>query len=171
MGNALPEIQVFAEQWSEEMATKRRRMTHDNLSEHHVVVNLHKQVDELFQQTIPPSEPSSEQHVPFNLFETGRYLGIHLGLPGCREPSIRIFLDGTTLIVRAERHVGVEEAHESRYYLVHELPMGTLICRIPLPAVGLRMDAIKAYLAEGMLTVIIPKREEHQIHEVPIHAS
>ncbi|PLS77890.1 MAG: hypothetical protein CYG59_21360 [Chloroflexi bacterium] len=144
-------------------------MTQHNQSAESEVVQRHKQVDELFQQTLPAGEPVTEHHVPLNLFESSRQVVVHLALPGCRESGIRLFLDGTTLTVRAERHVGVAEAHETRFYLVHEVPMGTLVRRIPLPAVGLQTDAIKAYFADGMLTVVIPKDEAHQVRELPIH--
>lgn len=132
----------------------------------------HKDVHELFQLTIPPDDltKESQSHVPINLFDTDRHVVAHLGLPGCREAGVRLFLEGNVLTVRAERHVGAEQADGMRRYLVRELPSGTLVRRITLPLVGLRKDEVKAYFADGMLTVIIPKDEANRIREVPIHA-
>ncbi len=107
--------------------------------------------------------------MPINLFDTDQYVVAHLGLPGCREAGVRLFLEGNVLTVRAERHVGVEQAEGMRRYLVQELPSGTLVRRITLPLVGLGKDDVKAYFAD-MLTVIIPKDEGNRVREVPIHA-
>ncbi len=132
----------------------------------------HKDAHELFRLTIPPDDlgKEPEPRVPINLFDTDQYVVAHLGLPGCREAGVRLFLEGNVLTVRAERHVGVEQAEGMRRYLVQELPSGTLVGRITLPLVGLGKDDVKAYFADGMLTVIIPKDEGNRIREVPIHA-
>lgn len=94
--------------------------------------------------------------LPANLYRTANYVVIDVGLPRCLPAHIRVSLAPGALLVEADRHPGELATDQSRDYVLHEMPHGTVRRHIGLPVADLALAAAEAHFANGMLTVSIP---------------
>ena len=105
-------------------------------------------------------EPAAE------LVETKESLLLSLEVPGVEAKDVDVSLqDGTVLIKGEKRGVDQPDGHlhlGERYY-------GPFERKVDLPASAL-LAGIKAALANGVLTLTIPKREEAKRRAIPIAA-
>ena len=91
-------------------------------------------------------------------------------LPGLKKEEVRVEMTADALVIRGERKQEKKEEHEGFYRL--ERNYGKFYRAIPLPE-GVKRDAVKAELGEGVLKIHVPIAEVTKtIHEVPVeHAA
>ncbi len=90
-----------------------------------------------------------------DVFETATALVARVELPGVSSESLVVEAADGELVVRGERPLDAE-AQDSAYHLM-ERSHGPFARRFPLPQ-DADPSAITAVLAEGVLTVTVPKR-------------
>jgi len=105
---------------------------------------------------------------PADVLETAADYRVHLDLPGVDPAAIRIEVERDTLSVSAERHLAPPAAGEE----VHrrERPTGAFARTFTLPS---SVDAarVEARYDAGVLTVVLPKREEARARTIPVVAT
>jgi HSP20 family protein len=91
---------------------------------------------------------------PLDLIETPEAWRLTVDLPGVPQDAIDISLEDGVLELRAERPVGEPiEGEQARYV---ERARGTFARRLRLPG-EVEADGVEADLADGVLTVTLPK--------------
>lgn len=97
--------------------------------------------------------PQAVSHpLPINLVETEDGYLLQVLAPGLKAEDIH--LDVVDNVVILEAHFGGEE----REYLLQELPRGTFRRTLRFP-VSLEASKVEAHLADGVLTVQLPKAD------------
>ncbi len=92
---------------------------------------------------------------------------IEVELPGVEEKNIRVSVAGKMLLVKGKKHrKQSEEKHNIRR---SELQFGEFHRAFPLPPMA-KTGGIKADFKDGILTIVIPKKDEAKPKEIPINA-
>ena len=92
---------------------------------------------------------------------------IKVELPGVEEKDIRVALAGKRLIVKGKKHR--KQSDENHNIRRSELKYGRFQRAFPLLPMA-NTDGIKANFKDGILTIVIPKKEEAKPIEIPINA-
>jgi len=104
-----------------------------------------------------PANFSQSDRVPANIIESAQDFRIELMVPGFKRDDINIRLDNRTLII--EGKLNEEKNHEGERYARKEWNPSAFK-RIFKLSDWLLSDQIEARHDNGVLTVIIPKKEE-----------
>ncbi len=109
---------------------------------------------------------SVEMHA--DVAETDKEFVITCELPGVPKQNIQIDVDGSTLVVRADRNAGTDKSgvEDGQKYHYRERSYGTTERRFRIGA-GVDPKKIKANLKDGVLTLRVPKGESRTV-QVPI---
>lgn len=87
-------------------------------------------------------------------------------LPGLKKEEVKVEMTADALIISGERKLENKEEHEGFYKM--ERSYGNFYRAIPLPE-GVKREAVKAELGEGVLKVHVPLMEVMKnIREVPV---
>ncbi len=78
---------------------------------------------------------------------------------------LEITLSGPVLIIKGERKA--EEEIKEEHYLRHEAHYGSFLRRIALPE-SANLEKPEATLADGVLTIIFPKRTAPQLLRIEV---
>jgi HSP20 family protein len=97
--------------------------------------------------------------------ETDKELLIAAELPGIEEKDVHIDVSGNVLTIRGEKK-SESESKDKNYRLI-ERSYGAFSRRLELPA-GVDLDAIKAKMEKGVLTVTVPKPAEAQSKRIEV---
>jgi len=91
-------------------------------------------------------------------------------LPGLKKEEVKVEMTADALVIHGERKAEKEEKHEG--YSRLERSYGTFYRAIPLPE-GVKREAVKAELGEGVLKIHVPVAEiAKNTREVPVeHAA
>lgn len=89
-----------------------------------------------------------------------------LELPGVDPKDVQVTLEGETLMVRGERRAEREEKSNDRY-LHHEHFHGAFQRSVQLPH-RVRSDKVKATCWNGIMTIELPKADEHVGRRIPV---
>jgi HSP20 family protein len=97
--------------------------------------------------------------------DTSDTIVVRVQVPGVRREDLRLTVSGDTLTVQGEARV----AQDTEHYTLHqqEFRYGTFSRTIALPAT-VRTDGTTAQLADGILTVTMPKSSQGHAQEIPI---
>lgn len=87
-------------------------------------------------------------------------------LPGLKKEEISLQVEDGSLVLEGERKA--EEIPEAET-LVREIPRGRFIRRFALPA-EVKADQVEARYENGVLTVVLPKREESKPRRIEIRS-
>jgi len=90
-----------------------------------------------------------------DVLETPQAIIVQVELPGIRPEQVLVEIVDGDLVVRGERPCQREEPDPG--FILMERAHGTFARRFALPA-GVDGEAVEAVLAEGLLTVTVPKR-------------
>jgi HSP20 family protein len=114
--------------------------------------------------------PSSttEWNPAVDIFETENEVVIKAELPGMEAKDIDIRLENNVLTLKGERRF-LSEAKEENYHRV-EREYGTFSRSFSLPS-AVKEDKIKAEYKDGMLRVMLPKKEEVKPKAIKIEAA
>jgi HSP20 family protein len=80
-------------------------------------------------------------------------------LPGLEEKDVEVTLADDVLMIKGEKKAETEQKDEKRHLI--ERSYGTFSRSLQLPA-GTRPEAIKASMANGVLTITVPKPAEEK---------
>ena len=150
--------------------------------ENNPYVQLHRQIDDLFERffrggelpfespLLSPLAGSSGMNMPaVDVTETDDELQVTADLPGMTEKDIEVTLDEQSLTLRGEKQMDREE--KKRNWHVSERSYGSFQRTIPLPS-GLDTSKIKANFKNGVLMVRLPKTQDAKARRrtIPINS-
>jgi len=122
------------------------------------LMTLREAMDRLFEDSFVRSGPRwSEETCPLAIdaYSTANDVVISAAVPGVDPKDIEITIDGDTLTIKGEFRGPLENVD----YVVRERPCGkfsrTLRLNVPVQA-----DKAEATFDKGMMTLVIPKKEE-----------
>ena len=105
--------------------------------------------------------------VALDVSETDAALVVTAALPGVRPEDVNITVQGNVLTIQGElREEGTDGGRGGRYYL-RERPVGRLVRQVRLPA-AVNLDTSAASLADGILTITLPKTEAARPTPIPV---
>ena len=115
--------------------------------------------DFFFNDFMPKAQP--EHTTPkMNITETDKGFEIELAAPGMTKGDFSIHLtDKNTLELKMEKKQSTEEKKEDKSYLRREFCYQSYAQTFTLPDT-IANDGIKATMADGILTISLPKKEE-----------
>lgn len=124
--------------------------------------------DRLFSDFGGPTMSRGEAlYYPMDLYETDEDLVLELAVPGLRADDIEVSIEGRQLSIRATLP-DVEKANGRRYWM-QGIPRGEMSRTVRLPA-SVEVDAIRADVEQGLLTLTMPKQAEAKVRKIAISA-
>ncbi len=113
-----------------------------------------------------PNMPFRDTMMPsVDLEDRGKDLRLTADLPGFVKENVEIEVSDDSVAIQAEKNV--EEEETKKNYVRQERASRTFYRRIPLP-VMVRSDDAKANLTNGVLEIILPKKEPKETKKVAI---
>ncbi len=103
-----------------------------------------------------------------DVYETDDSIRLVADLPGVKQGEIQVSIEGDTLTLKGERKRDAE-VREDQYYRV-ERSYGTFQRNILLPSV-VDPNKVKATYRDGVLEILLPKKEEAKPKEIKIEAA
>lgn len=94
-----------------------------------------------------------------DIADTEDSVEVTVELPGIEEKDIDVQVSGDVLTVSGEKKTEAEQKHKGHH--ITERHFGRFLRTIPLPP-GLETEKAEATLANGVLTVVVPKSAEAQ---------
>jgi HSP20 family protein len=137
------------------------------------VSRLRNEMDRLWDDYFGPGrralQPMEEAWLPaVDVSETGDKITVKAEIPGMEAKDIEISMVGDTLTIKGEKKVEREEKEEN-YHMV-ERSYGSFSRAMKLPAM-VDSDKVEATYKNGVLTVVLPKKEEVKPKAIEIKAS
>ncbi len=136
------------------------------------VSRLRNEMDRLWDDYFGPGRralrPMEEDWMPaVDVSETGDKITIKAEVPGMEAKDIEISMVGDTLTIKGEKKLEREEKEEN-YHTV-ERSHGSFTRAMKLPAT-VDADKVEASYKNGVLTVVLPKKEEVKPKAIEIKA-
>jgi len=104
-------------------------------------------------------------HPLMDLVEEKDRLEVRLELPGIDPKDVQIQLQGDTLTVQGERKLDQENG--AGKFLKREQVYGTFARSLQLPY-RVQSDKVRAAYRNGVMTITLPKAEEHVGRQIPV---
>jgi HSP20 family protein len=116
-----------------------------------------------------PTNPAPAVFVPaVDVHEDAEALVLRAELPGVKREDIQIEVEASLLTLKGERKL--EEKRDDRRYHRVERVHGTFVRQFQLPR-NVDASLIDAQLADGVLTVKLPKREQPTARKIEVKGS
>jgi HSP20 family protein len=136
------------------------------------VSRLRNEMDRLWDDYFGPGRralrPLEEAWLPLvDVSETGDKIAVKAEIPGMEAKDIEISMVGDTLTLKGEKKAEREEKEEN-YHMV-ERSYGSFSRTMKLPAT-VDPDGVEATYKNGVLTVVLPKKEEVKPKAIEIKA-
>lgn len=96
-----------------------------------------------------------------NILEKNELFELHLALPGVKKEDVKIDLEKNILSISSEKKSS-DQSEAGMKYNRKEFAYGTFCRSFTLPET-IDVDKIKADMADGILKVVLPKRQEAKI--------
>lgn len=103
----------------------------------------------------------------FDVRETKESFIFNADLPGVKKDDIKVELTGNRLSISGNRNE--EKENKDDTYYTYERSYGSFSRTFTLPD-GVDVEHIKTELADGVLSLAIPKKAEAQARQIPITA-
>lgn len=117
-------------------------------------------MNDFFFNDLMPKTQSQYTTPKMNITETDGSFEIELAAPGMTKDDFTIHLtDNNTLELKMEKKQSNEEKKDDKSYLRKEFSYQSYAQTFTLPDT-VASDAIKATMADGILTITLPKKEE-----------
>jgi len=117
-------------------------------------------MNDFFFNDLMPKTQSQYSTPKMNITETNGSFEIELAAPGLTKDDFTIHLtDNNTLELKMEKKQSNEEKKDDKSYLRKEFSYQSYAQTFTLPDT-VASDAIKATMADGILTITLPKKEE-----------
>src|SRR5258707_3285868 len=120
-----------------------------------------------FQRGLAPWAGQDEFMPSFEVRETPDSYVFRADLPGVKEEDIEICVTGNRLTISGQRQQ--EERREGETYYAVERSYGSFSRTFTLPE-GCDLDHVKAELKEGVLTLVVPKKEETKRRRISLRS-
>ncbi len=129
--------------------------------------SLKNQMDKILETLIGEGEEikSGSWVPPVDIYETENEIVIKAEVPGVSQEDIEIKIEDDTLIIRGEKKFARDVERE--VYHRAERVYGKFQRSFIIPK-SIEKDKIKATLKQGVLTIILPKKEEVKPKEISI---
>ncbi len=129
--------------------------------------SLKSQMDKIFETILGEGEDikSGSWVPPVDIYETENEIVIKAEVPGVAQEDIEIKIEDDTLIIRGEKKYA-QDVERERYHRAERV-YGKFQRSFILPKTVER-DKIKATLKHGVLTIVLPKKEEVKPKEISI---
>ncbi len=131
------------------------------------ISSLKSQMDKIFESLMGEGEDirTGSWVPPVDIYETENEIVIKAEVPGVSQKDIEIKVEDDTLIIRGEKRF--ERDMEKETYHRAERVYGKFQRSFILPK-SIEKDNIKATLKQGVLTLVLPKKEEVKPKEISI---
>jgi HSP20 family protein len=103
-----------------------------------------------------------------DIAETEERFAVTVDLPGMSSDEVEVTFEDGTLTIRGQREFRREEGEEGRYHRI-ERSYGSFARSVRLPRVA-DPERIEASFDAGVLTVLVPKREEAKARTIEVTA-
>jgi HSP20 family protein len=107
---------------------------------------------------------------PADVIVSENGVNVYMDVPGLRADDLEIELENDTLSVRGERRFPYEGNGEQRVWRHIERRFGRFERSLRVPG-GLDPDSVQASMADGVLTLSIPRSESQKPRRVQIRAA
>ncbi len=115
------------------------------------------------------ARPSRQAFAPqFEVKETKEGYSFKADLPGVKEKDLELSLTGNRLTISGKREA--EEHQAADTYYAYERSFGTFSRTFTLPA-DVDDEHVHADLKEGVLTLMLPKKPEHQPKKISLKSA
>jgi HSP20 family protein len=134
------------------------------------VFSLPRELDRVMESAFGPWDRGENLRQWFpvaDISETPEALTLRLEVPGLSRDRIRISVENNTLTVRGEKIQ--ETSSENETFHRTERSFGAFERSFALPPY-VDADSVKASLADGVLNVVLPRREEAKAREIAIES-
>lgn len=129
------------------------------------VFNFGKEMDSLFSDFLLPSIVGSASYPSLNIADKGDEILLTAALPGVRKEDLKIAVHDGVLEISGERKA--TELPEKARWIRSEIASGSFSRSLTLPR-DINQDKLAAELKNGILTVVLPKREQAKPREIAI---
>jgi len=92
---------------------------------------------------------------------------VRCDLPGVDQKNLRVSVEGDVLTIKGEKKYEKKEKDKDARYYRNELWEGSFQRTLSLPA-GVDANKVDAELKDGVLTVTLPKKEEHKPRQITV---
>jgi HSP20 family protein len=124
--------------------------------------------DPILRDIVNPSLPAARRAArlvpPVDVIEHDDRWTLVLEVPGVAREAIKVHLDGSRLTITGTKARGWEDGGRSR---VSERETGSFTREFLVPF-QVRPDAIRAHLADGVLTVVLPRSGTDRILDIAV---
>lgn len=136
-------------------------------------LSLQREIDRLFEDfgrgfPAAAGATGSKMMPATDVVETDKEIEITAELPGLEEKDVKIDLADSLLTIRGEKKV--EKEQKDKNYRMVERSYGAFERVIELPE-GVDPDAVKATIANGVLTVTVPKPAPAQAKTIAVKSA
>ncbi len=170
-----PEARGNSEQHRPRARRNRRRARQENFRPHHPMSDFflhHNRRRHVFEGRFAFGGRKNRKRksgwhpsIEFSVFEDR--FEVIVELPGVSQDSVNVSVTNKLLIVKGKKQrKQTDEKHKVRR---SELRYGRFKRVLPLPP-SAKADGIKAEFKDGVLTIVIPKKEDAKPTEIPINA-
>ncbi len=120
---------------------------------------LQREIDRVFSEFFKGSRVESAFYPVVDVYETKDSIVVEVETPGMTKDDIKITIEDNVLKIQGEKKLEREE--KDRNYYVVERSYGTFERAFRLPDY-VDTENIKAKFENGVLTIVIPKKEEEK---------
>ncbi|HZU99879.1 MAG TPA: Hsp20/alpha crystallin family protein [Planctomycetota bacterium] len=126
-------------------------------------------LDEVFQvlQNGQAAATPREHTAALDIFEHADRFEVLVDLPGVNKEDVKLSLEGDRLEIRGERPAQAETEETSRRYRRTERWTGAFSRSLTLPST-VDGSRVQAKLVDGVLHLVLPKRDEEKPRNIPI---
>jgi HSP20 family protein len=138
-----------------------------------VFTDLHSEIDRLFDRRLPQagddqSDVVTSQWLPaVDIKEEAQRFLLYVDVPGVDPKDIEITMEKGVLTLKGERTA--EKKEEGEHFTRQERAHGVFYRRFALPDTA-NPEGIEARGVNGVLEIVVPKREESQPRRIPVAA-
>lgn len=129
--------------------------------------DIRREMDRLFDQTLP-TYGDSVLSWPAEVYETAEELRFVLEAPGMKAEDIDLTIENNVLTVSGEKKAEQVREGEGEFRLM-ERRYGRFERSFTVPS-NVRTDEVRAGYGDGVLTIVLPKKEESKPRRIPISA-
>ncbi len=135
------------------------------------LISLRDRMNKLFEDSISRSQvpdqdlSTGEWRPNVDIYEAPDKIVLKADLPGVIQGDIELKIENNTLMIRGERHMDKETKQENYHRI--ERAYGAFSRSFTLPDT-IDVDKVKAEQKNGILEVVLPKREETKPKKIEI---
>lgn len=135
------------------------------------ISRMFRLMDEMFQDMSRWGFPSLFEreefliYPPVDVIEDNKEIVVKVEIPGVEKENVKVLIDNNMLTISGEKKT--EKVDESKNYYTAERRFGSFKRVMTLPST-VDPDKIKASYKDGVLTIVLPKKEEARAKEIKI---